>query len=233
MNIIKLTFSKNFDAGWDQVCYRALIPYIALNLIYCFPETWDDASGKTDEKDYRLMRVYQCAVRDCTYSGATSEVAAHPHRRFFGIEYGQFRSATARDLFGKLPFETFLSCDTPTQQKPTRSAVAQVKQILWSRGLPTELILDILEMAEYEPGDGRLEVPHDPFDPENRDELAKYLKYCWELLVRCEMMANAIGMEIPWMEVLHTVLVQLLGYNTRTGRKWYHIDWSEDTFTFV
>ena len=59
MNIIKLTFSKNFDAGWDQVCYRALIPYIALNLIYCFPETWDDASGKTDEKDYRLMRVYR------------------------------------------------------------------------------------------------------------------------------------------------------------------------------
>ncbi|SPO00987.1 uncharacterized protein DNG_03736 [Cephalotrichum gorgonifer] len=226
-------YCGEYDAGWDQICARALVPYIALNLIYCFPETWDDASGRTDEKDYRLMRIYQMAIRYCTESDSTSEVPSHPHRRFFGIEDNQFKWIGTRDLCGKVPFEKFLNLDTETQQKPSPSAVAQVQHILYSKGLPMEMVLDILEMAEYEPGEGRLIVPHDPLHLENRDELAKYLRYCWELLVRCEMMANAIGMEIPWIEVMNTALEPLLDSGALGGRKWHRRDWTEGTYTFV
>ena len=93
---------------------------------------------------------------------------------------------------------------------PARDDVPQVQQILSSRGLPAELVLDIMELAGYHAGEGRLKVPHDPFHRENRDELAKYLKYCWELLVRCEMLANVIGKVIPWEKLIYRSLVPLL-----------------------
>lgn len=138
------------------------------------------------------------------------------------------------DLCGRLPLEAFLSCDTPMPHKPAPSAVLQVQQMLGSKGLPAELVLDILEMAEYEPGEGRLKVPHDPFHPENRGELAKYLRYCWELIVRCEMMANAVGMEIPWMEVMYETLVPLFESGPiPPRRKWRYRDLVEETYHFV
>lgn len=230
LHLIKLTVSKRYDAGWDEICYRALSPYIVLNLIYCFPETWDDASGRTGEKDYRLMWIYQCAVKDCTSQGGTSEIPTYPHRQFFGIEDDQFdRHVNRYDFCGKLPYITFLSSETLTPQRPTPHAVSQVQQLLRGKGLPAELILDILEKADFDPGDGRLKVPHDPFNLENREELAKYLRYCWELVVRCEMMANTIGMEVPWMEVLHTTLVRLLGGGL-ARRDWWYSDYERCTF---
>lgn len=180
------------------------------------------------------MRICKYALRDCTYSGATSEVPAHPHRRFFGIEDGQFRYPDGPDFSGKLSVETFLNCDTVMRQRPTPSAVRRVQQILRSRGLPAELVLGILEMAEYEPGEGRLKVPHDPFHPENRGELAKYLRYCWELIVRCEMVANAIGMEIPWAEVMHRTLVALLeSKEIPPRRRWHDSDLYGERHHFV
>lgn len=229
---IKLISSKPYDAGWDQICYRALSPYIALNLIYCFPETWDDASGRTEEKDYRLMWIFQRAVKDCISYGNTSQIASYPHRQFFGIEVRQLEWSL-RNLCGKVPYKTFLNGGRVTPQRPTPSAVFEVQQILRSKGLSVELILDILEKAEFEPGNGRLKVPHDPFHPENREELAKYLRYCWELLVRCEMMANALGMDIPWAEVLHTAMVELLSDPAMARRRWHHIDGVEDRYIFL
>jgi hypothetical protein len=207
----------------------ALLPYIGLNVIHCFPETWDLASGKTDEKDYRRMRIYQYMLKHCTLSGTTSEVATHPHRQFFGIEDGQFHvkpklrdprlNFIGRYPYGLVPFEEFLNCETQTENKPRLSDILQVQEILRNQGLPIELVINIMAEAEYAPR-GRLRVPHDPFHPENRDELDKYLKYCWQLLVRCDMMGCALGREIPWQELICSAMVQLFSCGSRRWHKW-------------
>lgn len=64
-----------------------------------------------------------------------------------------------------------------------------------------ELALNVMELAGYEPK-RRLNNPHDPLYPCNRKELAQYLKYCWQILVRCDMMAKALDIEIPWKDRL-------------------------------
>ncbi|KAH6851359.1 hypothetical protein B0I37DRAFT_134012 [Chaetomium sp. MPI-CAGE-AT-0009] len=213
------------DLGWNVICTTALLPYIGLNVIFCFPETWDEASGMTDEKDYRRMAIYQYMLKKCTQSGMGSEVATHPHRQFFGIEDEQFRWYTSLP-YGSLSFEVFLNCHVLTETKPGRSDVAQVQQILYSRGLPMELVLDIMAMAEYTPR-GRLPVPHHPFHRENWDELAKYLKFCWQVLIRCDMMASALGMVIPWPQLISDALVELLQWSQK---RWWTRDDCENTF---
>lgn len=173
-------------------------------------------------------------LKHCTLSGTTSEVATYPHRQFFGIADGQFRvignqlripSLSLVYPYGLVPFEEFLNCDRVTEKKPAPSDVPQVQQILCSKGLPVELVLDIMELAEYAPR-GRLQVPHDPFHLHNRDELAKYLKFCWEVLVRCDMMAGALGMVMPWRELVSETLVQLFSCGPR---RWYTRDTWEDS----
>lgn len=176
-------------------------------------------------------------LKHCTLSGMTSEVVTYPHRQFFGIEDGQFRvyprlldpwlNIIGRYPYGLIPIEEFLNCEVLTENKPRSSDIPQVQQILYSKGLPMELVLHIMAIAEYVPR-GRLQVPHDPFHPDNRDELAKYLKYCWQLLVRCDMIASALGMEIPWHTLISATLVELFSCGPR---RWYAKD-SDDTYTF-
>jgi hypothetical protein len=237
--------SQAHDVGWNNLCTRALLPYITLNIIFCFPETWDPASGMTDDKDYRQMKVYQYMVHECTLSGMTSEVATHPHRQFFGIEDGQFHRysgalgggtrGTRSYLYGSVSFEHFLNCDKPTESRPRRCDVPQVQRILHSKGLPMELVLEIMDLAEYTPSPGRLWVPHHPFHRDNWDELEKYLKFCWQVLVRCDMMASALGMVIPWQELVSGALREL--FDCCTGRWWtrYGRDCDEtvNTYTFL
>ncbi|KAK3898227.1 hypothetical protein C8A05DRAFT_19145 [Staphylotrichum tortipilum] len=221
-------YCENPDAGWDSLCRTALLPYIALNVISCFPETWDSASGKTNEKDYRRMRIYQYMLKHCTKSGMTTEVATHPHRQFFGIADGQFKRYGTEFRgpglhipypYGLMPLEAFLNWDQVVESKPAPADIPQVQWILHSKGLPMELVLEIMAFAGYAPR-GRLQVPHDPFHPENREELAKYLRFCWEVLVRCDMMAVALGMAIPWRDLVSNTLVQLLSC---VPRRWYTI----------
>lgn len=226
--------SQPRDVGWDTLCTKALLPYIGLNVIFCFPETWDPASGMTDEKDYRQMKVYQYMLHQCTLSGMTSEVATHPHRQFFGIEDGQFRRygplGRPRPLYGSVSFEHFLNCETLTNSRPGRCDVPQVQGILYSKGLPMELVLQIMNLAEYTPR-GRLWVPHHPFHRGNWDELEKYLKFCWHVLVRCDMMASALGMVIPWQELVSRTLIEL--FDCCTGR-WWTRDWDTPKgYTFL
>ena len=220
----------------------ALLPYICLNVIHCFPETWDPASGRTDAKDYRRMRIYQYMLKQCTLSGMTSDVPTHPHRQFFGIADGQFQfsyqdhTQTLPHPYGLMPLEKFLHCDLwPPEHNTTPSDIPQVRHILHSKGLPMELVLDIMQRAGYAPR-GRLRVPHDPFHPDNREELAKYLRFCWEVLVRCEMLAAALGMAIPWHDVVARVVVRLFGCVLRHGpRRWYVCEYEagEGVYRFV
>ncbi|KAM0328408.1 hypothetical protein ACHAPQ_007069 [Fusarium lateritium] len=77
--------------GWDMMYKHALRMYVILNLLYCFPETWDNKGEPIDE--YRNIKSYQLAIRSSTKSGDLSDVATYPHRDFFGIEEDQFNSS--------------------------------------------------------------------------------------------------------------------------------------------
>jgi hypothetical protein len=125
-----------------------------------------------------------------------------------------------------------LTRETSAPDLGTLSDTVRAQQILLDRGLPAELVLEIMETAEY--GDygpigptARLVIPDDPFHPANGDELAKYVGYCWQLLVRCDMMATALGMVIPWHELIsHAMAYKLIGEGP-DGRKWFTTDYGK------
>lgn len=162
-------------------------------------------------------------------------MSTYPHRQFFGIRDDQFRGEflvptirkshwlrwvdpkpgnRAYDYrrrarhYGKVPINEFLTLENATLEghQPGISDVVLVRDYLYQMGLPAELVLHVMELAGYETL-GRLSEPHDPFHPSNREELGRYLKYCWRLLVHCDMMAKALGMELPWEELLGDCIV--------------------------
>jgi hypothetical protein len=214
---------------------------------------WDYASGKTTEIDYRNSKFYQYTLRTCTGTGHTSDVSTYPHRQFFGISDNQFggeycypkvrtthwlrwtevknnqnvRYPRRADHYGKVPIDEFLTLENETLpgHQPGLSDMALVRDILYRKGLPAELVLDIMEFAGYEPV-GRLNEPHDPFHLSNRKELARYLTYCWQLLVHCDMMAKALGMKIPWQELLGNCIVDFWADDSHGHGRffWYPLD---------
>ncbi|KAJ4169750.1 hypothetical protein NW754_005898 [Fusarium falciforme] len=210
------------DLGWDKICRLAIDSYVLLNLIQCFPETWDNAGTPSDV--YTSIKAYQYVVRHCTKSGWTSDIATYPHRQFFGIEKGQFKSYPTphnigrwghllegkyQDMtyypYGLMPYQEFLEFEKPMGYQPHTTDVTHVQWILCQRGLPPELADAILDEADYTPK-RRLRVADQPLHPENRADLESYLKYCWQLIVRCTMMGQALGMD---MELLLGNMIRL------------------------
>ena len=219
---------QEYTVGWDQIVQMALQAYIRLNLLLCLPKTWDPHSGKTELTDYRRLFQYQEMVHDTTYHGGLSDVEKYPHRLFFGIHPKQFEQTVSRNKsmkrkkyelalnngekiktipYGKLSYNEFLNFeyaeDEEREHMPSETDVSWVRDMLLSRGLPMELALDVLESAEYHPRQ-RLLVDHDPLHPENREQLVKYLTFCWQLLVRCDMFATELGQDYTsiWREEL-------------------------------
>jgi hypothetical protein len=219
----------------------ALDAYICLNLLYCFPGLWD--SNHERETDYRSTGVYQYMLRSCTWTGVASDIPAHPHRRFFGIADKQFYvrhrikdklrwAAFTKDSdygekfpYGLMAIDELLRCEEEVDRRASLQEVHQVEWMLCQKSLPLELVKDIMDMAEYIP-QRRLKVPHDPLHIENRDELTKYLTYCWILLVRCNMMALAVGIDIDWKREVTGSIIKLWG--CECPRTWYDDDYRPD-----
>jgi hypothetical protein len=75
--------------GWRRIYEYGIKMYFVLNILYCFPETWESDGSPID--DYRNMKAYQQAIRSSTECGHRSEIPTYPHLDFFGIETDQFR----------------------------------------------------------------------------------------------------------------------------------------------
>ena len=216
------------DIGLDQVAKMALSAYLCLNVLYCKPELWDFGSGRAPDRDYRLTHGYQRMVRECTMSHKRSTIATYPHRQFFGIASGHFKdsrepwemtiSGNHNGLDGKMVFpygqlsaEAFLSHDTSQQTYlATMDDVHTVRGLLRKTGLPAELALAVMEAADYVPR-RRLAIPHDPLHLDNAGELMHYLKYSWQVLVRCDMLVRELGDTIPWHFMIASCIVDLWG----------------------
>jgi hypothetical protein len=108
--------------------------------------------------------------------------------------------------YGRASFQDILNSERhDTGYLPDVSAVALVRDMLYDKGLPAELISDVMENADYTVK-RRLVFANDPFYPGNINELQKYLKYCWQLLINCNMMADALGVKIDWEHLIYRFL---------------------------
>ncbi|KAH8646234.1 hypothetical protein BX600DRAFT_157981 [Xylariales sp. PMI_506] len=68
----------------------------------------------------------------------------------------------------------------------------------------------------------------EPLHPQHRTRLMGYLTYCWDLFVRCDMMAKALGDQIPWDKLVSWSLADLWMRQTAAGdndtRKFYDLE---------
>lgn len=216
--------------GWTDVAVPALTAYICLNVLYLRPETydptfrktWSDQSAKKGEElDYRRTSSYQkmlvCCTGDCLYDSHT-----YPHREFFGVAPGTYR-VTEWDIDSIFGPASLSKTRHIVTYLPTRSDIPLVRRYLRATGLPTELILHVLELAEYVPQQRQI-IPDDPFHVQNRTELRKYLNYCWQLLIRCDLLGKACGGHFNWESHARECIMHLWGVEYQKVTKRHAID---------
>lgn len=208
--------------GWDQIHNTALMSYLVLNIFSCFPKT--RGPPHVSERDYTDTMTYQIMIHQHAQEYSYSNIARYPHIDFFGVAEGQFDQYWADSKeneqtlqllydgtypYGRLPYLEFLSFEKEAPNLPHAREGPQAYEALKQKGLSNELVDYIMELAEYGPKTRRLPVAHDPFHQSNSEELGKYLEYCWVLLVRCEVIARTIGLELNWEEMISSQLAQL------------------------
>ncbi|KAF5233898.1 hypothetical protein FANTH_12405 [Fusarium anthophilum] len=89
--------------------------------------------------------------------------------------------------YGLISYDEFLNFETPVGHQINPSDVTHVRWILCQKGLPVEISNCILEYADYTPR-GSLPLSGKPLHPQCKQELDRYLDYCWQLIVRCCML---------------------------------------------
>lgn len=55
--------------------------------------------------------------------------------------------------------------------------------------------------------------PREPFHPCNRDELVRYLTYCWQVLVRCNVMGQGAWYADLMVESSHRMRFRAAGFH--------------------
>jgi hypothetical protein len=214
------------EEGWEELKDTFLTAYIFFNVLTLKPELWDppsraaklaslwrpgtamsESKSKLENWDYRLTSSYQWMLMASVVSRTHNhdeKVGTLPHREFFGAEKGMFPLPKwydgPCDQLGKTTVSDLMDKDYKKGNHYAHSAhdIPLVINMLGQKGLPTELALDILELAEYTKAKRRMTVADDPLHPQNRVELRKYLSYCWRVLVRVDMLAKANRCWIDW-----------------------------------
>jgi hypothetical protein len=207
------------EFGWDELVRCALLSYICLNVFFLKSETHNTTSRAeyleneklrptigNGELDYRKARSFETMVSRCT-GMSHFDVHTYPHRAFFGVEP---KIPSARKSHGEYSdhlwkLSPYILYNPTEEYKPLRSDIPIVFNYIRQKGLPPELILQVLELAAYVPR-RKLIVAEDPLHAENAQELQIYLADCWNLLVRCDILAKAQHKRINWIyEVTHCI----------------------------
>jgi hypothetical protein len=242
--VARLCYDTDDSIGWNIVCILALKSYLVLNLILLFPDTWTGAEGG---KSYLDTKVYQNMVRTVTKPRSDSDLPTFPHRQFYGIADDHFQEAwtyhpngdPAKSKLmcsrfypsGRISYHDMLGLGKPGPRMSTDREIDDIHGILQQKGLPVELSDMILCMAGIDNVRlRRLPIEHDPLHPQNREELGKYLKFCWALLVRCEVVARVIGLNIDWEDMVTEALVQLFDCSSHRSYR-FEVDTYRHLFT--
>ncbi|KAH7122278.1 hypothetical protein B0J11DRAFT_334727 [Dendryphion nanum] len=247
------------DHSWSNIQNHALMSYLCLNVLILKPELHDDTSrvqrleqmksnGETtppkDEFDYRFTYAYQITLLGCNHDDDGSDVASYPHQQFFGALPHMYKYSmwsvnncglkNPKDLCQETYKDVYV---------PHLMDAAVVIDALGKKGLPTELTLQILKLADYTAG-RKLPVPNDPFHPANRKELRHYLQYCWNTLIRTNILLKAAGTWIDWEYVVNDMIFMLFGVDyprmsrlilesDYQGRKEYEVGAPRNRRTFI
>ena len=212
--------------GWVEMVRHTLMVYICLNVFYVKPETYNSSLRKAhlqsivrqgqrvrpeEEVDYRQTLSYQTMLLRCT-EGYRHDTETFPHREFFGVKRGMnFTVHQAKEFLGAVPAERLKEPkECINTYLPTRDDVSCVLNYLGQKALPLELSFAILEFAEYVP-QRMLTVEGDPLNAENSEMLRRYLSFCWDLLVRSDMLAKACGKTIGWTSEITECICMLWG----------------------
>ncbi|KAL3470303.1 hypothetical protein BJX99DRAFT_264360 [Aspergillus californicus] len=119
--------------------------------------------------------------------------------------------ASSQFPFGRIPIDAFLNCRERLPYMPSEADVLEVYDILYGMGLPSELVIQILKDGDYDTPRRRLPIAHDPLHPDSREELMVYLTFCWLTLIRCNMFAQALDIEINWEVEVVECLARIFG----------------------
>ncbi|KAJ4347361.1 uncharacterized protein N0V89_011302 [Didymosphaeria variabile] len=214
------------DYGWAEVMRSALMMYICLNVFYLKPETYgpelrEENNTGVAVADYRDTTSYQRALFRCT-AGTKLDTYTYPHREFFGVPEGMYVADwhwSNDELLGLTSLER--RQEPGYGHVPTKEDVARARRLVCKAGrMPAELGLQILECAGYVPA-RRIPVADDPLHKDNADELRNYLDYCWQLVIRCDMVMKSCGKSIDWYGEIVVCIKDLWGDPDTT-------EWIED-----
>lgn len=206
--------------GLSKLKDSVLQAYICLNVMFLKPELYDPISRQSylraeaaakrttfqpEHYDYRLTAAYQRMLLCCTgipYAPDHCEAHTYPHRQFFGILRGMFHFNSPyigqkRSLPGTVPVSGLVEDEFLNVYTPSKADIPIVLALVKAKGLPTELALQVLDMADYKPV-GRLFIRDDPLHAANADELKRYLSFCWSVLVRIDMLVKESGKWLDW-----------------------------------
>lgn len=234
---MRFTDCQSSDQVWREVRDLALYPFICLNVLYVMRMS----SGYDDQpegQDYRRTKAYQVMLLRCTgakefgcyLKDSALDPETFPHRQFFGVYRGQYRNdqyngisdSDMKTFYSKMPLsklEKIRGLSHPYM--PTGPDIDEVFLSLRRSGLPPEIVMDILERADYR-WQRRSPYSDDPIHPDNREGLLKYLKFCWILLVRCDLLAKACGKRLDWANDVSHCIGNMFDVNGRTLRR---IEW--------
>lgn len=212
--------SSRRQKGWIDIVATALFPYICLNVLFLKPELHDAeatrrhletrrsnarASKYGEVFDYRLTRGYQEMVTNFISSSDVPQ--GLPHKLFFGCTG---HPSCRKSELGRLSIPSLNSGITRCGYSPHSDDIPDIIQILGQKGLPVELSFEVLELADYKPG-RRTRIPHDPLHRQNQGEMRKYLNFCWQLLVRSNMLVQSQGLSINWERSVSWCIWELFG----------------------
>ncbi|KAI8279012.1 hypothetical protein K4K60_005863 [Colletotrichum sp. SAR11_57] len=190
---VKICQCGGDEGNWCHVYENATLAFICLQILRQLPETWPHC-------DYRLTKMYQRMISQVTGGDAYSELPYLPHLHFLGLPerpvgLAPYTRIPQRDVFN-------------VEYVPHDSDILPVEEILRTKRLPTELVAEIMDLADYKPR-RILKVAHDPFHRDNREELDKYLAECWAVMVRGDVFAKAFDCEMNWGSDLVKAFKQL------------------------
>ncbi|CAH0033929.1 unnamed protein product [Clonostachys rhizophaga] len=209
--------SLEFEAGWHWVPLLALQAYIILNLLSC-------GTRRLGKESVRITEI-RVATRIHSRLARTTRLK-HILLGFRIDAFLEYQTIMNPNGGGIVHIKN-------VRRKHTNSGYARAAQANWKTEvgafeaanpavrytfeisgrarhyleLRTELADYIMEIAEYQvPFGHRLKIPHDPLHPRNREELKKYLRYCWGIVIRCEVIARLQNQVIPWQHMIYEVL---------------------------
>jgi hypothetical protein len=248
-----ISLTSKWDLPWQcggglgigELMRCALMSYIFLNVVYLHTETWELSARRNwvaekrkaemvvteQEVDYRRMVAWEKIVSRCTGMRGY-DVHTSPHRLFYGVSKQDYMGNKWNDPGCGRKLRKHPSLLTEEERRkgekylPVFGDVDTVLFYFHCKEVPTEIGLQILVYADFKP-ERRLPIANDPLDPRNREELRKYLSWCWKVLVRCDVLMKASGNRIGWLIEITFTIRELFGFEGQNTKMFEWLGWEE------